>query len=109
MGKSVLMAWLRTALLIGGVIAAAVGLAELGGEAGMGAILTAIGGVAALAGFAASYQLTKASEDNIIALAARREAAFIIHPLLRTAAAATDSGSESEPEDDARRGLGVSA
>ena len=49
------------------------------------------------------------AEDNIIALAARREAAFIIHPLLRTAAAATDSGSESEPEDDARRGLGVSA
>jgi hemimethylated DNA binding protein len=54
------------------------------------------------------------AEDNIIALAARREAGFIVHPLLRVAgraaaAAATDSGSESEPEDDARRGLGVSA
>jgi hypothetical protein len=53
------------------------------------------------------------AEANLIALAARREAGFIVHPLLRVAgraaaAAATDSGSESEPEDDARRGLGVS-
>jgi hypothetical protein len=67
--KSVLCGWLRAACIIAGPIAILIGMAGLS-HGGLDAMLTMLGGFAAIGTFFLSYALTRASHDRARELAA---------------------------------------